>query len=95
MGARFRYSCAACGYEAAVSGGYDLGFAGQFVTAVCLDCKELFDALIVDSQERRLPLACATRLAEPTHRVEIWGEREACPKCAEPMACTGFLHRWD
>jgi hypothetical protein len=45
MGRSYWFECSKCGYRAAVSGGADRGLNFFAQTILCLDCKQLFDAL--------------------------------------------------
>lgn len=45
MGRSYWFECVRCGYRAKVSGGSDRGLNLFVQTAVCRDCKELFDAV--------------------------------------------------
>ena len=48
MGTSYQFICSKCDYEAVVSGGDDVGMACRTTTISCLDCGELFDAVISD-----------------------------------------------
>ena len=52
MGRTYQFDCPHCQYHARISGGVDEGIHCVVQTMVCLDCRELFDAL---TQVRRLP----------------------------------------
>jgi len=64
MGRSYCFDCARCGYRAKVSGRADRGLDFFVQTIVCLDCKELYDAvtrLRVPSQSKldfQKPLNC-------------------------------------
>ena len=45
MGRTYLFECPKCGYRAKVSGGADCGLHFAVHTIVCLDCKELHDAV--------------------------------------------------
>ena len=45
MGTRYQFICPKCQYEAVVSGGDDIGMAGQTTTIGCDDCRELYDVV--------------------------------------------------
>ena len=45
MGRSYWFECVRCGHRAKVSGGPDRGLHCFVQTAVCRDCKELFDAV--------------------------------------------------
>ena len=45
MGRTYLFECPKCGYRAKVSGGADRGSHFAVQTIVCLDCKELHDAV--------------------------------------------------
>jgi hypothetical protein len=45
MGRTYLFECPKCGYRSRVSGGGDHGFHFAVQTIVCLDCKELYDAV--------------------------------------------------
>ena len=70
-------------------------------SAVCADCREVFEALThspglgnfpppdrPDGADTGAPLCCPT---DPTHRVAPWEPDHPCPKCARPMDDT---HEW-
>src|SRR5690349_7975790 len=46
MGRSYLFECSKCGYQASVSGGSDAGFEFSVQTAVCRDCRILFDAVV-------------------------------------------------
>ena len=45
MGRTYLFDCEKCGYQAKVAGGVTEGLTVQARTVVCLECKELFDAV--------------------------------------------------
>jgi len=45
MGRSYLFECARCAYRATVSGGGDRGFHFAVQTIVCVECKELYDAV--------------------------------------------------
>jgi len=45
MGRTYLFECPKCGYRAKVSGGSDCGTRFGVQTVMCLDCKELHDAV--------------------------------------------------
>ena len=46
MGRSYLFECSKCGYKASVSGGADDGFEFAVQTAVCRDCRSLFDSVV-------------------------------------------------
>jgi hypothetical protein len=46
MGRTYLFECSRCGYRARVSGGVDRGRHVAVQTILCIDCKELYDAVI-------------------------------------------------
>jgi len=59
MGRTFRFECSKCGYRAAVAGGFQQGQQVAVQTIVCLDCRELVDAVT----EIKLPARAAKTLS--------------------------------
>ncbi len=45
MGRTYLFECAKCGYRAKISGGPDRGFHFAVQTILCLECRELHDAV--------------------------------------------------
>ena len=46
MGRTYLFECSKCGYRARVSGGADRGRHAAVQTILCVDCKELYDAVL-------------------------------------------------
>ena len=46
MGRSYLFECSKCGYKASVSGGADNGLLFGVQTAVCRDCRNLFDSVV-------------------------------------------------
>lgn len=46
MGRSYLFECPKCGYKAKVSGGPDSGFECSVQTALCRDCRNLFDSVM-------------------------------------------------
>jgi len=46
MGRSYLFECSKCGYKARVSGGEDSGLQFTVQTAVCRDCRILFDSVV-------------------------------------------------
>ncbi|MBE0542392.1 MAG: hypothetical protein IH623_13485 [Verrucomicrobia bacterium] len=55
MGRTYLFECPRCGYRAKVAGGADRGFHFAVQTILCLECKELYDAVT----ELKVPFAPA------------------------------------
>lgn len=94
MGAKYRYVCSSCQYEANVSGGPDAGMLCCTQTIVCHDCQRLYDVITVDRQEpgREHPLACPR---SHLHSVSPWTHPASCPKCGTLMDQEGLTILWD
>lgn len=88
MGARFRFQCPGCGYEARVSGGEDAGFSFYTTTILCEACEELSDAATgrtsppTPEVAKAIPPECP---ADPRHPVREWQHPGPCPKCGSGM----------
>lgn len=54
MGRTYLFECSKCGYRATVSGGADRGFHVAIQTVLCLECKQLHDA-VTELRIPRLP----------------------------------------
>ena len=99
MGAHFLFRCAACDYQADISGGNDIGMACATSTVLCRDCKELHD--VVTTQEPWLamePTWNPTNLRCPksdTHTVELWEHPGPCPRCGAEMVRGEITVLWD
>jgi predicted nucleic acid-binding Zn ribbon protein len=82
MGSCFDYKCSnpACGYEATVSGGKDMGFCGEVETMVCLDCKELMDVLTAAAPDLKAVERKCDECGGKNLKVFHSGKTR-CPKC--------------
>ena len=49
MGLHYLFTCRCCGFEATVSGGFDVGFACVKHTYGCRECGALFDRTVSDA----------------------------------------------
>jgi hypothetical protein len=101
MGATSRFQCQACGYEADVSGGPDVGFVVRTRTVSCPACRTLSDVTTGPSGEglpgtddidplslNRCGSCGATDLVP-------WDDGEPCPRCAGAMVNRGLVTLWD
>jgi hypothetical protein len=98
LGEHFQFRCDACGYEAVVSGGPDVGFAVATRTIACAKCKQLFDAVTSEDpgnpKARRVPLRCP-RSRTVRHPVKAWKAGDSCPRCGGRMPKGQLLAMWD
>ena len=99
MGASYRFTCA-CGYEADVSGGEDVGFLVRFCTMTCVDCKTLVD-VVVGASMPDMPLEddledLVGKCPEcKGANVKRWPKSHPCPKCDGRMEQGEFAILWD
>lgn len=84
MGLRIQHVCAACNYEAVVSGGVDCGMVAETQTVSCEKCRELFDVVTryYESREQQIPLRCPKSAKHP---VRAWNMPDDCPSCGSAM----------
>lgn len=98
MGMMSRFHCEACGYEAEVSGGDDVGMDIATTTIVCLDCRALYDIVTSDSpwkpslSKREFRLECPK---DAEHRCRKWEQGHKCPRCNGDMQSSGMVALWD
>lgn len=59
MGRTYLFECAKCGYRAKVAGGAERGLQVAVQTVLCLECRELHDAVV----ELKVPHLSAANLA--------------------------------
>lgn len=71
MGRTYIFECSKCGYQARVSGRADRGWHLAAQTILCLDCKELYDAVT------RFRVPVVSPLAEAVGRKRLKSLREA------------------
>ena len=99
MGQHSRFRCDACGYEAVVSGGPDVGFAVATQTIACAKCKELFDVVTSEDpgnpKAPKIPLRCP-RSRTAKHPVKPWKSNGPCPGCGGKMLTSREMEElWD
>jgi|UniRef100_A0A7C3WLQ0 uncharacterized paraquat-inducible protein A len=87
MGQLFEFGCDNCGYQAEVSGGEDAGYLIVTRTMICLDCKEVVDVVVGESQQGSwgsdTKLHCCPRCRGL--RVVPWPKSRPCPRCGGTM----------
>ena len=94
MGSRYLFTCRRCGFEATVSGGFDVGFACATHTYACRDCGVLFDRAISDApwafdrEEVPPKFTCPENPNQTSHQAELWCHPGPCPKCGETLGRT-------
>jgi hypothetical protein len=64
VGEQSEFICPKCRYTAVVAGGFDCGFESAFMTIVCLDCEELYDALADQKPDELLRDSVRTELGD-------------------------------
>jgi hypothetical protein len=98
VGQHFQFQCDACGYEAAVTGGRDVGFAVATRTIACSTCKQLFDVVTSEDpgnpKAPKVPLRCPSSL-NVRHPVKAWKAGGPCPRCGGRMPKGQLLAMWD
>lgn len=98
MGSLYRFTCSSCGFEAGVSGGFDVGMRAATQTITCRDCRNLEDVYVGDA-----PTTSPEDVAEetlhcsksPLHAVAKWNHPGPCPGCGETMARGDLTTLWD
>ena len=96
MGQRFQFTCESCGYSADVSGGGDAGGTVCTQTYQCLDCRKLFDAVILEMLPQDRSKAIPPRFPKrKNHRIIEWQAGGLCPKCNGPMRAGELMCLWD
>ena len=91
MGSRYLFTCRCCGFEATVSGGFDVGFACATHTYACRDCGVLFDRTVSDAPwsfdkgdvPKKVP--CSENPSQSHHQAEPWSHPGSCPECGEML----------
>ena len=92
MGEYHEHRCSHCGYKANVSGGDDSGFISRTTTIMCIDCKELSDAVMVDLDRKRQKIQCKQSVK---HQWVRWKSGGPCPRCGNPIQQGRLLILWD
>jgi hypothetical protein len=102
MGARYPFSCNACGYSADVSGGPDGGETIRTVTITCATCKKLRDVTVGDvmAGEAKAPARSASPRCPGSrtrvHETRLWTHPGPCPRCGStPMVKGEGITLWD
>lgn len=100
MGRLYEFGCGQCGYQAEVSGGEDAGFLLVTRTMTCLDCKEVVDVVVGESQPGSLgsDIHILGRCPLCRHlRVVPWPNSRPRPKCGGTIKKldTGRVVFWD
>jgi hypothetical protein len=91
MGSRFHFWCRRCGFEANVSGGYDVGYSSGLHTYACRECGVLFDTAVTDTpwefDRRTTPrkVACTRAPEDDSHIAVIWRHPGPYPRCGETL----------
>ena len=89
MGARYKYECPKCHYEAVVSGEVSQGMMSVSLTIQCRDCVSLYDVAFLERQYVERPGGRADmkfkqrRLRCPENSRHSWDLfTGACPRCS-------------
>lgn len=92
MGATFVFKCAACKYEAIVSGGKDSGFIINTQTKTCPACRQLVDVVTGIIRGVNIPEKLKIKMIKAKgHCPECGGvkplpwKEKSCPKCDGKM----------
>ncbi len=95
MGHSTRFLCPGFAYSAHASGGSTMLMRAATSSAVCADCREVFEALThspelgnfasPDRPDGADTGASRRCLTDPTHRVAPGEPDHPCPKCGRPM----------
>ena len=94
MGSRYLFTCRRCGFDATVSGGFDVGFVCATHTYGCRVCGALFDRSVSDSpwafdrEDVPQKVQCREILDSHRHEAELWSHPGPCPKCGETLGRT-------
>ena len=101
MGSLYNFTCAACGYEATVSGALDYGMLAVVRTMTCKDCTVLVDVLVgargkegktgdpdYDKDMGHCPQCDGTDVSK-------WPPSHPCPKCGSRMRKGDSVADWD
>ena len=102
MGMWFTFVCPACGYEATVSGGPDVGMSCTTLTIHCKACQVIGDVVTKrfefqqwPTEEDEAPAALPECPADPSHEVVAWSSGGPCPKCGTAMEQDDAPVMWD
>jgi len=102
MGGQFLFTCRSCGFEATVSGCYDVGFMSGSHTYACRECGVLFDTAITDTpgafDRRKTPrkVPCEQAPRKEDHLPVIWRHPGPCPRYGETLERTAEpVLMWD
>ncbi|OHB44928.1 MAG: hypothetical protein A2178_02385 [Planctomycetes bacterium GWC2_49_10] len=102
MGSIYRYKCAACNYQAEVSGGKDRGFEIFTETKVCLNCKEVMDVGTDVVKDMKSAKRIKRDLAKSKPHCPVCGSEKirpwkdcTCPKCGGKMKKGALAYLWD
>jgi hypothetical protein len=88
MGSSYPFSCPGCGFEAGVSGGFDVGMVAAVHTISCRECGSLKDVYVGDAPTTSPEDVAAMVLhcpESPDHAVQAWSHPGPCPKCGTPL----------
>jgi hypothetical protein len=97
VGARFKFQCPDCEYEAVVSGGEDVGFTFYTTTILCEVCEELDDVVThtappAPEEAKAITPECPEN---GDHTLREWRYPGPCPKCGTLMEERGLALHWD
>ena len=98
MGSEYRFTCDDCGFEAEVSGGFDVGMVAATQTIACRECGDLTDVDVGDAPSTspedvpKMALHCPK---SPRHEVTQWNHPGPCPRCGKTMTRGPLTLLWD
>ncbi len=93
MGNRYSFKCQKCNYTADVCGDSSAGMLVVLKTIHCLDCKKLYDVVVLDTRtmEEKAPRCPKSK----KHRFQTWKYPDVCPQCGNEMENEGMTMLWD
>lgn len=91
MGRSYLFECSKCGYKAHVSGGPDTGLQFAVQTAVCRDCRAVFDSVIrLKVPDFGLRIPAELQRFGSSKKAEVPPAFEAVLKRLPPAGIDGF-----
>ena len=97
MGTCYQFTCS-CGFQAEVSGGFDVGMIAATQTVACRNCGTLEDVHVGDAPTTSSEDVAKMSLHCPKsrrHQITQWNHPGPCPRCGETMTRGSMTMMWD